>query len=274
MTKTSAESTVEVETDPVTAFRIFTEEINLWWVRGPINHYDSSRLAELRLEPGVGGRMLEIYDESSADMCETARVTVWEPGARLVMRQSRQDTETDIQFEPSENGTLVRVSQYLLPGADPTRLGFGWVSMIPTYVAWTRRRESAPRTPREIGRLGIALHYTDPPAAARWLRSAFGVGSWDVDEAPAEGEAPPWIEFHVGDALLILFRLQGMRPSDSPVTHDVWVHVDDLDAHFEQARDTGATIVSEIVQHGARKYVARDLEGYQWTFIQARPTMR
>lgn len=274
MTKTSAESVVEVELDPETAFQIFTEEINLWWVRGPINHYDASRLAELRLEPGVGGRMLEIYDESSGDMLETARVTVWEPGVRLVLRQSLQDTETDIRFEPIENGTLIKVSEYLLPGGDPTGLGFGWVAMVPTYAAWTRRRDSAPRTPREIGRLGIALYYSDPAAAARWLRNAFGLGSWDVDGAPAEGETPPWIEFHVGDALLILFRLQGVRPSDSPVTQNVWVHVDDLDAHFDQARKAGAKIISEITQHGARSYVAEDLEGYRWTFLQARPTMR
>jgi uncharacterized glyoxalase superfamily protein PhnB len=118
------------------------------------------------------------------------------------------------------------------------------------------------------------LHYSDPGAAARWLRNAFGLGSWDVDGVPAEGETPQWIEFHVGDALLILFRLDGTRPSDSPVTHDIWVHVDDLDAHHEQARKAGARIVSEIAHHGARKYVAEDLEGYRWTFVQARPTMR
>jgi uncharacterized glyoxalase superfamily protein PhnB len=274
MTKLSAESAIEVEVDPGTAFRIFTEEIDLWWVRGPINHYDASRLAELRLEPGLGGRLLEIYDEPAGELLETARITEWQPGVRLVLRQSLQDTETVITFEPTEQGTLVSVSQYLLPGGDPTGLGFGWVSMIPTFAAWTRRRDSAPRTPREVGRLGLALHYSDPNAAARWLRNAFGLGSWDVDTVPAEGGTSPWIEFHVGDALLILFQLDGARPSPSPVSHDIWVHVDDLDAHFEQARNAGAVIVSTITQHASRSYVAEDLEGYRWTFVQARPTMR
>lgn len=30
-------SEVEVAVDPSTAFRAFTEEMDLWWVRGPIN---------------------------------------------------------------------------------------------------------------------------------------------------------------------------------------------------------------------------------------------
>lgn len=273
MTRTSAESSVEVATDPGTAFRIFTEEINLWWVRGPINAYDASRLAELRLEPGVGGRMLEIYDEASGDQLETARITEWQPGALLVLRDRLQDTETVVRFEPAGDGTRVSVTQRLVPGGDPSGLGFGWVAMLPTFRAWTRRRDSAPRTPREIGRLGIALYYRDPAAAARWLRSAFGLGSWDVDHAP-EGEGSGWIDLHVGDSLLILFPLRGERPAGAPVTHEVWVHVDDLEAHFARAGEAGAVIISGIALHGSRSYVAEDLEGHRWTFVQARPTMR
>jgi uncharacterized glyoxalase superfamily protein PhnB len=274
MTRTSAETSVEVAVDPATAFQIFTEEIDLWWVRGPINHYDASRLAELRLEPGVGGRMLEIYDESAGDMLTTCTVTVWEPGDRLVLRGTVQDTETDIRFHQTEAGTRVTVSQYLVPGGDPSTVGFGWVNMIQTFVAWTRRRDTAPRQPRELDRLGIALYYEDPPRAARWLREVFQLGSWDVDGAPAEGETPQWIEFHVGNALLVLFPLDGTRPENAPVTHATWVYVDDLDSHFTHATKHGARIVSEIQQHGSRTYVAEDLEGYRWTFVQARPTMR
>ncbi|MFC7621433.1 VOC family protein [Microlunatus sp. GCM10028923] len=274
MTRTSAESSVEIATDPETAFRIFTEEINLWWVRGPINHYDASRLAELRLEPGVGGRMLEIYDEASGDQLETARITTWQPGVLLVMRDSVQDTETEVRFEPAGGGTRVSVAQRLVLGGDPTGLGFGWVSMLPTFRAWTLRRDTAPREPRETGRLGIALYYKNPGTAARWLRSAFGLGSWDVDRVPEEGDGPGWIDLHIGDSLLILLPLRGERPPGGPVTHGVWVHVDDLEAHFARAKESGAVIISEIARHGSRKYVAEDPEGHRWTFVQARPTMR
>ncbi|GAA2755173.1 VOC family protein [Actinopolymorpha rutila] len=298
----SAQAFVEVDVDRFTAFAVFTEEIDLWWVRGPINHFDSSRLAELRMEPGVGGRVLEIYDESTGDVLETQRITVWEPGARLVLRGSVQDTETDVLFEPTATGgTRVRVSQYLRPGGDPATVGFGWANMLRTYLAWSRRRDTAPRTPREIGRLGLALYYEDPVAAARWLHEVFGLGSWDVDRAPEEGERPGWIDLHVGDSLVMLFRQEstvgrsgagdgvdggavGGGAVDSGAvdsgareprrTHVPWVHVDDLDAHFAHARDHGARIVTGIGSHAVRSYVAEDLEGHQWVFVQARPTMR
>lgn len=274
MTKTSAEATIEVQVDPDTAFRIFTEEIDLWWARGPINAYDASRLAELRLEPGVGGRMLEIYEDPSGDLLETKRVTVWEPGARLVLRGVVDDTEADIRFQKTEAGTRITVSQYLVEGGDPRKVGFGLVNMSGSFVAWTRRRDTAPSRPRELERLGLALYYEDPPAAARWLREVFQLGSWDIDRAPEEGASPPWIELHIGNAILILFRLEGTRPTDAPVTHNTWVHVDDIEAHFAHAKDRGATIVSGIQLHGSRTYVAEDLEGYRWTFVQARPTQR
>ena len=71
---------MEVAADPTTAFAAFTDELDLWWVRGPINAYDAGRLVEMRCEPGVGGRILEVYDAESGDVLELARITVWEPG--------------------------------------------------------------------------------------------------------------------------------------------------------------------------------------------------
>ena len=54
-------SEVEVGVDPSTAFKAFTEEMDLWWVRGPINFWaDGGRVVEVRCESGVGGRIMEI----------------------------------------------------------------------------------------------------------------------------------------------------------------------------------------------------------------------
>ena len=36
---TMVSSQVEVAVDPDTAFAAFTEELDLWWERGPINHF-------------------------------------------------------------------------------------------------------------------------------------------------------------------------------------------------------------------------------------------
>ncbi|WP_152363036.1 ankyrin repeat domain-containing protein [Microlunatus speluncae] len=261
--RTRAEASIEVDVDPETAFRIFTEELDLWWVRGPINHYDSSRLAELRMEPGVGGRVLEVYADGTVSGREV--ITVWEPGSRLCLQGP--DTQIDILFEPIASGCRIQVAQYLRPDGDPSKAGFGWANMLRTYDAWTRRRDHAPRVPREVDRLGLALHYEDPAAAARWLRRVFQLGDWDVDRAPAEGESPDWIEFHVGNASVMLFGAAGRD-------HNTWVYVDDLAAHYAQAKQHGAKIITGPRSHGSTTYQAEDLAGHRWTFVQARPTMR
>ncbi|GAB3425630.1 VOC family protein [Flindersiella endophytica] len=268
MSRTSAKAEVEVSVEPEAAFAIFTEEIDLWWVRGPINFHDASRLVEQRIEPGVGGRVLEIYE---GDQLEAGRITVWEPGRRLVVRGTVQDTETDIRFEKTGSGTRVTVEQYLLPGGDPRTVGFGWVTMLRTYVAWLDRRDTAPRTPREVGRLALFLYYDDPAAAARWLHRVFQLGDWDVDRVPDEGESPGWIEFHVGDSSVMLLPRDGA--AEGARTHEPMVYVDDLRTHFAHAKAEGATIVTEIQHHGHTWYSADDCEGYRWTFSQARPTM-
>ena len=78
-------ASVEVALDPMNAFAVFTEEINRWWRPGPINWYDASRAVGKRIEPGVGGRWLEVYDDAMGDVLEVGRITVWEPGVRLVL---------------------------------------------------------------------------------------------------------------------------------------------------------------------------------------------
>jgi hypothetical protein len=60
----SISSEVEVAVDAATAF---TAEMNLWWVRGPINFFDAARAVALTCEPGVGGRLLEVYDEAAGE---------------------------------------------------------------------------------------------------------------------------------------------------------------------------------------------------------------
>ena len=53
-------STIDVDVDPMTAFTAFTDELDQWWGNGPIDAWDSSRCIGRRLEPGVGGRLLEL----------------------------------------------------------------------------------------------------------------------------------------------------------------------------------------------------------------------
>jgi uncharacterized glyoxalase superfamily protein PhnB len=269
VTERAASAAVEVAVDPIRAFTAFTEEIDSWWVRGPINFFDAARAVAMRIEPGVGGRVLEIYDDEAGDALELGRITVWEPGLRLTYRSLVDDTEVDVRFDAVADGTRVRVTQTLLP--DGERAFYFWPNVLRWLVPWCEVRDDASRSPREIARLSIALYYEDPVEAARWLERAFQLDSWSG--IPAEGEESPWLELHHGNVAVILFPLEGRRPPDGTVTHMPWVYVDDLDAHFTHAKDAGATIVSEIEQQGYRAYTAEDLEGRRWTFAQARPTM-
>lgn len=270
MTETSAKASVQVDVDPLTAFTAFTEEIDRWWVPGPINAWDFGRAITRRIEPGVGGRVVEVYDDAAGDVLELGRITVWEPGERLAYRSSVDETEVDIRFEAVGDGTRVSVNHYLLPGGDPDKAAMFWVNVIHWLEPWCRQRGRGPWR-RRLARAGIGLHYEDPAAAARWLESVFGLSSWD--RIPAEGEQQSWIELHIGDVGVLLFPLDGARHGGA-VTHTVWVYVDDLDAHFEHAAAQGATIIEGIQQHGFRAYTAADPQGHHWTFVQASPAMR
>ena len=95
---TMVSSEVEVAVDPDTAFTAFTEELDLWWVRGPINHFAGGRTVAMRCEPGVGGRLLEVYED---DALELGRITAWEPGKRLAWRSSLDDVNIDVSFAPA-----------------------------------------------------------------------------------------------------------------------------------------------------------------------------
>ena len=252
----SVSSEVEVAVDAPTAFSAFTGEMNLWWVRGPINFFDAARAVAMTCEPGVGGRLLEVYDEAAADALELGRITVWQPGERLAWQSSVDDVMVDVRFDPTAGGTIVRV-RATIPAGGVNEGGTAWVTVVPPWFgAWCARRDTAPREPRDLHRLAVAVYYEKPATAARWLAATFGFETpnqlpgdnadhdWDTGHS--------WIEFVVGGCSLIVFKLEGDRPEGAADTHVPWVFVDDLDAHFARAQAGGATIVEGIHQHGYR----------------------
>jgi uncharacterized protein YndB with AHSA1/START domain len=116
MTAPAAETvrvSIELAAAPAEAFRIFVEDIDEWWARGPKNRFRAPWAGVMRFEPGIGGRLLEIYDEDASDFYEVGRIKVWEPGRRLVFSwripnfAPGEITEVEILFEPTEAGTRV-----------------------------------------------------------------------------------------------------------------------------------------------------------------------
>ena len=272
MTEPTVSSQVEVAVDPDTAFVAFTEELDLWWVRGPINYHAAGRALAMRCEPGVGGRLLEVYADGALEL---GRITAWEPGQRLAWDSALDDVSVEVSFSPAgDGGCLVRV-RASIPDGGSDRGGTAWVRVVPKWFGpWCARRDGAAREVRDLARLALGVSYARPAAAARWLAGVFGFSS--PDPLPAGADPLPgrqWIEFRLGDSSLMIFALSAEGPA-CPV-HMPWVYVDDVAGHCERARTAGAAIVTELASPwGLPFYVAADLEGNRWTFAQARPTMR
>jgi uncharacterized glyoxalase superfamily protein PhnB len=276
--ESSVSSVAEVAVTPEIAFKAFTEEVDLWWVRGPINHSDSGRMRCLRIEPGLGGRVLEVYDEESGDALEVARITAWEPGQRLIWQSSVDDVQTEILFKPSSAGTTVQVVARI-PDGGADNGGTSWVRVVPKWFpSWCARRDTEPHVVRDLARLALGVSYAKPAAAAHWLATTFGFESPDPlpegeDPLPEGDHGHPWIEFRLGNSSLMLFKARGSAKS-TVAAHEPWVYVNDVEAHFAQADEAGATIVERPTSPwGLPFYVAEDLEGNRWRFVQARPTM-
>ena len=125
-----------------------------------------------------------------------------------------------------------------------------------------------------------SLFYEDVEKAIDWLCSAFGfterfrygpegsvagaqlaAGDGVVTLSVARvGQSPGW-----GDSAE--FR----PPCNGEVGVVLGVHVEDVDQHYERARQFGARIVHapETYKFGERQYTVEDFAGYRWAFSQS-----
>lgn len=149
-TQSSAETVVP--TDPDTAFRLFTEEIDAWWVPGPINFFHADRSPRMHLEASVGGRFVLQYPDG---VLVVATITKFEPGVQLDLRGVVDDSMTEIRFSAVPAGTVVRVHAYLRPGGQTAFLFWpsviGWLSNHAATLANESSRSLIsikPTTPR------------------------------------------------------------------------------------------------------------------------------
>lgn len=103
------------------------------------------------------------------------------------------------------------------------------------------------------------MRFADADAALAWLSEAFGFEPGEVyrDDQGRIGHA----EVALGPGIVMF------GPGD-PASHGVYVAVEDVDAHYKQAKAAGAEITREIddTDYGSREYTARDPEGHVWSF--------
>jgi uncharacterized protein YndB with AHSA1/START domain len=132
-----ARAEVLVEATPQEAFHLFTDEIALWWRRDSRYWNDPARAVSIRIEPGVGGRFLELYEDD--EHFELGRVTAWEPGERLAFTWTQAnwpdgvDTEVEVTFAPARAATRVSVAHSGLEalGAEAVAgYGAGWEELL------------------------------------------------------------------------------------------------------------------------------------------------
>lgn len=137
--------TSRVEVDPDTAFRVFTEDVDAWWRQGPRFRWQPERKGRLRFEPGVGGRFLEVYDDTGRDGFEVGRIRIWDPPRRLVFSfRARsfapgETTEVEVIFEPEGDATRIRVEHRgwgALRADHPARHGMDAVAFRSMMSLW------------------------------------------------------------------------------------------------------------------------------------------
>ena len=135
-------------------------------------------------------------------------------------------------------------------------------------------------TPPGWPRIASSLYYEDAVAAIDFLCDAFG---FEVRlKIEGEGGRIEHSELEYGDGLVMVSQV---KPDKFPKrksprtlgagTQAIMVYVDDVEAHFAQARKAGAVIVKELEVHdygddywSDRGYEAEDLEGHGWWFCQ------
>ncbi|NES24511.1 MAG: glyoxalase/bleomycin resistance/extradiol dioxygenase family protein [Symploca sp. SIO3E6] len=128
--------------------------------------------------------------------------------------------------------------------------------------------------PDYMRRLSPHIFYNDVGRALDWLSEAFGftveVRMTDQEDFVVHGEVSY-------KECLILLGLALEKPFwrtpqelNGMISQRLYIYVDDVDAHAEQARRAGAEIVGEPSDqfHGDRAYECRDLEGHHWKFAQ------
>jgi uncharacterized glyoxalase superfamily protein PhnB len=113
------------------------------------------------------------------------------------------------------------------------------------------------------------LLYEDSDAALEFLVKAFGFT--EKFHMTDDNGRVSHAEVQMKDGVIMLGTPPGDYKNPAKLgskTQNVYVYVDDVDAHHERAKQAGAKIVREPEDqfYGDRNYAAEDPEGHEWYF--------
>lgn len=132
--------------------------------------------------------------------------------------------------------------------------------------------------PVDVGQVTMypIIAYDNPAAAIDWLQRVFAFQPLMVmtDDNGDIGHA----ELRLGNGVIMPTTRQRTPDPENPWTQPLgaqglYVALDNVDAHYEHAVNTGAEILRPLADtsYGSREYSARDLEGNLWSFGTYRP---
>ena len=143
---------LRVPADPMRAFEVFTQEIASWWQPSGLFRVSDHGDGQLAFEAGEGGRLTTTFEDGST--FEIGRISVWEPGRRLVFawRQANfsveQSTEVEVCFEPVGAQTRVSIEHRAwdtIPRRHAARHGFPEQATLQRAADWWRNSLNALR---------------------------------------------------------------------------------------------------------------------------------
>ncbi|HTT00883.1 MAG TPA: SRPBCC domain-containing protein [Steroidobacteraceae bacterium] len=136
---------LRVPADPGRTFNVFTREIGAWWRPNLLFPVTPRGDGTLSFEPGMGGRLITTLADGT--VFEIGRISVWEPGSRLVFgwRQSSfaasDSTEVEVRFEAVGAETRVSIEHRAwdtIPQHHAARHGFPESATLARVADWWR----------------------------------------------------------------------------------------------------------------------------------------
>jgi hypothetical protein len=114
-TITAIKKELLVEASQETAFKVFTEKMDLWWPR--THHIGSTPMTGIVLEPGHNGRWYSKHEDGSE--ANIGKVLTWDPYSLFILDWQ---INGDFKFD-SQLSTQVEV-QFIAEGPNLTRVKF------------------------------------------------------------------------------------------------------------------------------------------------------
>jgi uncharacterized protein YndB with AHSA1/START domain len=136
---------LRVPASPSRAFEAFTDEIALWWQPSGLFQLTPSGDGKLAFEPGVEGRLMTTL--ASGEEFEIGRISIWEPGKRLVFTwrpasfAPDQTTQVEVRFEGVGEETRISIEHRAwdtIPQRHASRHGFPEQATLQRAADWWR----------------------------------------------------------------------------------------------------------------------------------------